>query len=403
MTDEDHLPGPNISREEQIELLRSGVERWNRWRQAHPAAGRRLSGADLIGANLSKANLAEVNLSKANLTGAYLTEANLTGVRLTEANLTRAHLDGTSLADADLFEADLTGALFDRAVLAGADLGGANLSRADLGGADLSGAKLSRTNLSGAILAAANLSKSDFVGADLGGASLTGAHLVGADLCGASLLDADLNGTDLGRASCMGADLSGASLRGATLDQTSLDSASVSRTTRVRGIVVPEGHDPMSDGSDTITIPGRDRWLNWARLRAIGAFPLFGVSYGAFAVSLIGINLIGWLNQEQPTTLLSYPIDIPQRMGLILASTLLLMLGTTLYEFFCPRRIKEFSETIWVEEQGHHRLLYIVEKMQNRWLQWPTALATAMGGALAVYLIAERLWMAVGYLFNSSG
>src|SRR5260221_7903663 len=104
-------------RKELFDLLRQGVEAWNRWREHHP---------DIM-PDLHEANLDNTKLSGINFAGTYLV-----GVHLRVANLRRANLKGALLHRADLM--------------------GADLSAADLTGADLTGATLIKTNLSGATL-----------------------------------------------------------------------------------------------------------------------------------------------------------------------------------------------------------------------------------------------------------
>jgi uncharacterized protein YjbI with pentapeptide repeats len=60
---------------EHLEILKQGVERWNRWRQECLNVTPDLGGADLRGANLSRASLGGANLG-----GADLARASLTGV-----------------------------------------------------------------------------------------------------------------------------------------------------------------------------------------------------------------------------------------------------------------------------------------------------------------------------------
>ena len=74
-----------MANQEQLDLLKAGVEGWNAWRQANAEAELDvvidLSGADLTGANLRGADLMYANLREANLSGANLTAANMEGVR----------------------------------------------------------------------------------------------------------------------------------------------------------------------------------------------------------------------------------------------------------------------------------------------------------------------------------
>src|SRR4051794_17585534 len=133
--------------EEHVDLLKQGVEVWNKWRQKNPDVKADLHDADLSGADLDRANLGGANLG-----GANLRRANLNGADLRRANLGGAILNG----------ADLGGA-----ILRGADLGGANLNGAKLNGADLGDAILNGASLSSADLSRATLYETVFVNTNL--------------------------------------------------------------------------------------------------------------------------------------------------------------------------------------------------------------------------------------------
>jgi len=99
-----------MANEEQLAILRQGVEVWNRWREENQDNKVDLSGANLYGANLrrvdlNKANLETANLSYANLTGANFTGANLTRTILTGADLRQANLRVDHLVDCNFFDA----------------------------------------------------------------------------------------------------------------------------------------------------------------------------------------------------------------------------------------------------------------------------------------------------------
>jgi hypothetical protein len=126
-----------MANEEQVQMLKQSVPKWNEWRAEHREIPIDLYRTDLSGANLSEANLFEADLSGANLVGVNLSEAHLTGARLIKAKLTRAKLSHAKLPYADLSDADLSNA---------------DLSDADLSNVDFSNANLSDANLSGAIL-----------------------------------------------------------------------------------------------------------------------------------------------------------------------------------------------------------------------------------------------------------
>ena len=149
-----------MANEEQLSILKQGVEIWNEWREHNVNAKIDLSEADLAHANLSYANLKNANLSGAELSAADLYRANLSGAtlknvklhtaNLSEANLTRANLEDSSfwqatLRQANLKNAKLSGAAFDEADLTAADLEGADLRGAYLVSAKIDKAKVSKS------------------------------------------------------------------------------------------------------------------------------------------------------------------------------------------------------------------------------------------------------------------
>jgi uncharacterized protein YjbI with pentapeptide repeats len=178
-----------MANEEQLALLKAGVDGWNAWREEEPDTKIDLRGANFTHANLySIEKLNGVNLRGADLSYAKLTEAKLWGADLSDANLMRADLIRASLIEAslskanlshaDLWEADLRRADLSEANLREVRLSDANLSHANLRRADLTFTKFNRTNLRGATLAAADLSEADLRTADLIGANLIGSNLI---------------------------------------------------------------------------------------------------------------------------------------------------------------------------------------------------------------------------------
>ena len=135
-----------MANEEQLKLIKQGVEEWNAWRENNLDSEIDLSEADLRGTNLHSANLKKavlreaklqfVNFTKADLTGANLEKAKMQEANLQSANLTEAKLKKASLLDANLQyvnleNADLRKAQFNEEVLfISANLKGANLSTA---------------------------------------------------------------------------------------------------------------------------------------------------------------------------------------------------------------------------------------------------------------------------------
>ena len=156
-----------MANQEQLELLKAGVDGWNKWRKENPNVKIDLSGADLSHANLQRAYLADANLSQADLS---------------EANLYVAILHNANLSPAALIEADLSGA-----DLSGANLSTANLYRANLFNTNLHSANLEHANLWDAYLWDADLRRANLIGSSLRGAILVHTKIDDAKISGSSI------------------------------------------------------------------------------------------------------------------------------------------------------------------------------------------------------------------------
>lgn len=302
--------------ERQLASIREwSVHDWNQWRQRNEVE------PDLSGADLSNRRLDAIDLSRANLNGADLRNTRLQGANLTAASLVGANLELVRARNARFTEASLSHARLVRA-----DLSEASLERASLNDADLSSSVL--TN------------------AKLGSADLTLASLVDANLVGAALDDARME-----LAQCHRARMTRCSVVGAIAMESvaGLDDARFDRD-----------HEPMEDGSQYLNVNRRNSVMNWAQLRVIGSFPLFSVSWSALLASVLLLNTLGWLNETKfIDDWIVYPVPIPRRMGWLIASSVLLVAGSTSYRIACPRRVQEFSEEQFVEELRQPRLLYL--------------------------------------------
>jgi len=89
---------------EHVEILKQGVEVWNRWREENPHGFPDLSGADL-----SRMSLRWGNFKLTDFTGANLTRTDFGFAYLNRSDLGGAELPGAALCDVDLTEADLRG------------------------------------------------------------------------------------------------------------------------------------------------------------------------------------------------------------------------------------------------------------------------------------------------------
>ena len=150
-----------MANQEQLNLLKQGVDIWNRWRKENPSLG----GVDLSGAKLRDANLSKVDLRSANLGRADLREANLIEADLTNAILSSAQLGRANLSRANLSSANLWWVNLWNATLSGVNLADAELWHANLTNTDLSQANLERADLTSAVLIETNLRQANLAGA----------------------------------------------------------------------------------------------------------------------------------------------------------------------------------------------------------------------------------------------
>jgi uncharacterized protein YjbI with pentapeptide repeats len=191
-----------MANQQHLDLLKQGVDAWNRWREQHSEIqpdlkeaklfsiglwGVNFKGVDLRGADLEETGLSKADLRGADLRGTHLSNAILWDTNLSQANLREAHL----------LKADLMGAKLMGADLSKADLRETNLNRANLSGANLNKAWLDRISLESANLSGTNLKEADLRGANLNRANLSGADLSGADLSWSTLNEANLSEANL--------------------------------------------------------------------------------------------------------------------------------------------------------------------------------------------------------------
>ncbi len=152
---------------EHLEILKQGVEHWNRWRGQNLSVRPDLRGAELDGMNLCGANLRETDLNRVNLAG-----ANLRGASLYRADISRALMSKAILVGANLIEAHLYDVILSRSDLRRSDLTGASLRLCEFQETNLSHSKLKSVDLSGSMLNGADLSGADIDSANLFWASL---------------------------------------------------------------------------------------------------------------------------------------------------------------------------------------------------------------------------------------
>jgi hypothetical protein len=168
-----------MANQEQLEILKQGVEVWNEWRADNYNSAIDLSGANLSGANLSGVDFIVADLSRAHLEKTKLINANLRAANLNGANFAGADLRGTNLMETDLRDACLRQAYLKGANLGSANLAGADLRNAELWSVHLNATNLYRANLTGAILMEADLRGASLISTIVDKAKVSGSYIYG--------------------------------------------------------------------------------------------------------------------------------------------------------------------------------------------------------------------------------
>ena len=159
-----------MANQEQLEILKQGVDVWNSWRKEHPGVLIDLSRTNFEGRDFVEANFNSANLSRSIFCG---------------AKLARANMNRADLYDADLSKASLVGASVRRAKLARAKLCGADLREVHFGKSDFHEADLRSADLSGSILEQAQFVDTKLDGANFSNCFVYGVSSWNVDLKGA--------------------------------------------------------------------------------------------------------------------------------------------------------------------------------------------------------------------------
>ncbi len=436
-----------MDQNEACKLLRRGkdsTEEWNRFRQdggqvpslagvslrklsleGFDLCGVDFSGANLCNSALTNADLRGANLAKANLSGSNLREADLTGALLNEAIFTKADLSQADLSEANAARVDFVGAIIKGTCFHGTDLSKANLSKRDLTGLDFSNAILCNADLRGA---------------NLGGACLRNADLKAGNLTQTSLRKADLTEVDLRGACCDGADLGNTKLERAQIDRATFAEANLSAAdlTHVRGAsravhldtVLLDEDNPVKY-FETCERTWSDRYLSWEIIRTLGNIKLFAVSYPLLAFLMAAFYLGGLYNEKveiarawadsviesandgdesevpAPAAVLlaeqvkcSEPFLFPWTTVVLFASTIVLVVASSIYTVFCPAEVKEFSRLHWMHQLNRSLVPYWALAWKHRRLRWVCGVSYALGGSAFVLVVSCKLLRALYYVWK---
>lgn len=234
--------------------------------------------------------------------------------------------------------------------------------------------------------------------ADFAEAKLPRADFFGAVMCQANFQLAEIDGIDVSRADLVG----------------------------VRGLFGPHRATASSQliNEHFVQLARFHRkwdWIPWTLLRVIGALRLFGISYGSIIVIVIYVKLAKWYNtsfavqvREDAQRKIDEGIDwrwreilanlpdlpVPGHLANQLIMILVLAIGATFYQLFCPDLVKEATETRWTRQMDQPLIEYRSAMWSRIVWRYLSALFLVTGGVYTVGYLSLRLWDALHYLFD---
>jgi hypothetical protein len=273
-----------------------------------------------------------------------------------------------------------------------------NLQDLHASDSDLSGALLMNADLSGAVFR-----NCKFVDAKFDNAILRKTQFIQCDLRKCSIRSSNVATAHMSLSRLDGADFS--------------DTQGVSQISQIQTCFIGERTSDVY--FDLNKCRPLDRFLSWSKIRSVGQLRLFLPSYAALIISIFILTTLGFLNERIRivreligraedkgilTSALSdklieatQPWHTSWQHLAVLASTVLLSLGATLY-LFCPSRIREFTLDQWGYLAGRPSFDYHVQSWASPHLRLCCAVSYGVGGALAALLLAKTLLQAVGLI-----
>lgn len=179
------------------------------------------------------------------------------------------------------------------------------------------------------------------------------------------------------------------------------DDCKIDSKTTFKDVQFEPNYDVVNDASETIKYSSfLDLFFNWKRIHFMSNFPVFGVSWSAFVISIFLVNSIAAINSSRFIKTFDYPIPIPESIGFIIVSSLMLGLSSAIYKIKCPEILQNFTEVQWVYEHKHPRVQYILGALTTELWRMSCMILLLLGGAIAVYITGANLSKAILYLIT---
>ncbi len=381
---------------EHVEIVKAGKVSINEFLKS---SSRRepldLTGENLEGIDLSSLNLTGVHLKSTNLTNANLSASNLSQADLTEVIIKNANLSGCTFANSKFVNVEAESAIFEKANFNATNIVGGNFYKAIFDRC---------IHLKFNAVANINFKEASFKDIILSGSKFTNCDFSGANFKRATLVRTEFEKCDLSRVN----------LYETEINLTVFNDVSGITTIKNADLSIIVEHEKYFS---TCKRPFSEEYIGWDTIRTFGKLPLFGASYSAliaiptylyfldiYNTNIIGINV--WLEQylnnggaitaEQLKDIVVHikPLQVPSQFLMLLISTVLLALGSTLYTFYCPSRVKEFTQDQWVDQIKGSLLHYLPLAWKSQSIRLITAFCYAVGGTGALIVLGNKVFNA---------
>ncbi|NOG69796.1 hypothetical protein [Roseicella sp. DB1501] len=167
------------------------------------------------------------------------------------------------------------------------------------------------------------------------------------------------------------------------------------------------------------------RFGSWARVRSIGALPLFGISFSALVAIPAVMSMIALYNSQvhrftewskshalsnQPDAAEAlqeiiarlHPLPIPSLTLWLGISTIMLGAASLSYNLFCPDRIKQFTEEQWSNEVRRPLLQYLPFSWRKPYLSAATLFLYVVGGGLSLIILLIKMAHSLAFIWLNS-
>lgn len=333
-------------------------------------------------------------------------------IMLSEDELRRWHDQDHQNNILDLCDADFKGKTISDAWLAYANLENANFKGAKLDNVHFGYANLIGANFEGATLKGVYLGNvKDFTGVNFKKTKFIDTGLFNLDLSNLNFENADLSYANINGVNFDNSLFSGTNFYEAVISNVSFKNSRGLHKAKYLVTTTLSGAAKYFEFCERSIVT---RFIDWERLRVLGKLPIFGASYLAlFSIPLFFYILakyneyievirlwasnVGSSNPEYIVNLTNVitsklnPVAVPEQSLLLLSSTIMLAIGATLYTFFCPSRIKEFSRDQWVDQFGKSLFQYWPLAWRFPFVRVICVLSYLIGGMGIIWVIGGKL------------